>query len=129
MTAPVERRNIKVSPEVHARIYRLAEQLGCASADQAIDRLFGKSAVVLSLTDVQHERWQAYADAAGVPLDQWVVLRCEAAMQYGTDKGSIGMVLDHVRALTQAAGIEVMHRGVPVRVRRPATTAPPTQEN
>jgi hypothetical protein len=121
MTTPVKYKSMKVSPEIHQQVHDLAERLE-TSADGAISHLFNSSTVRLDLTETQHARWQAYADAVGVSLAQWVVLRCEAAMQYGADKGSIGLVLDHVRALTQAAGIEVRRHAIPVRVPRPAPT-------
>ena len=82
MTAPVKRRTIKVSPEVHAAIYRVASKAEGLSADEALQRLF--ASVHLHLSDVQRARWQAYADAAGLDLAEWVILRIERAICKGS---------------------------------------------
>ena len=103
MTSP-ERRSLKVSTAVHSRVHQLATELG-ASADEAIRLLVDSSTVRLPLSTRQHERWTAYADAAGIPLDQWITQRVEAAIQYGTDQGTMADVLRHVRALTAHAGL------------------------
>jgi hypothetical protein len=106
MTAPDERKSMRVSPEVHALVSHLATKLDC-SADEALRHLFHEATVRLDLTDVQRERWQAYADASGVSLAEWIVLRVEAAIQYGCDPGSMHIALDHLRALTAHHGITV----------------------
>lgn len=105
MTNPPDRRSLKVSTGVHSAVHQLATQLG-ASADEAIRLLVDPSTVRLPLSTTQHERWTAYADAAGIPLAAWIEQRVEAAIQYGTDQGTMHAVLKHVRALTSAAGID-----------------------
>ncbi len=101
MTDPTERKSLKVSPSVHSRVHQLATELG-ASAHEAIRVLTDESTVRIPLSTTQHTRWTAYADAAGVPLAEWVTQRVEAAIQYGTDQGTMAEVLKHVRALVRA---------------------------
>lgn len=108
MTTPVKYRGIKVSPETHQAIHDLADRLD-TSADGAIRHLFNKGTVRLDLSETQRERWQTLADAAGVSLAQWVALKCEASTQQAT--ATIGLILDHVRALTDHAGVRVRPAG------------------
>lgn len=119
MTSPVKYKSIKVSPEMHQRIYDLAVRLD-TSAEGAISHLFNSSTEHLGLSETQRERWQTLADAAGISLAQWVVLRCEASTQMPA--ATIGLILDHVRALTDHAGVRVRPAG-----RRPTTE--PQQED
>jgi hypothetical protein len=87
-----------VSTPVHSRVHQLAAQLG-SSADEAIRVLTDESTVRLPLSPEQYERWHAYAAAAGIPLADWITHRIEAAIQYGTDQGTMGEVLKGVRVL------------------------------
>jgi hypothetical protein len=103
MTNPTERKTLKVSPDVHSRVHLVATELG-ASAHEAIRVLTDPSTVRLPLSPVQHERWTRYADAAGIPLAEWITHRVEAAIQYGTDQGTMAEVLRLVRALAKAPG-------------------------
>ena len=119
MTA--KRRTIQVSEETHGRIHDLAERLDI-TADEAVRRLFDMSAVPLHLSDCQRQRWQAYADASGVSLAQWIILRVEAAIQYGCDQGSMHIALDHLRALTAHHGVKV------TRTQPPRPTGATTEE-
>jgi hypothetical protein len=84
----------------------VASELG-ASAHEAIRLLVDPSTVCLPLSTEQHARWTRYAEAGGIPLAQWVEQRVEAAIQFGTDQGTMAEVLRHVRALTAHAGIDV----------------------
>ena len=101
MTDPTERKSLKVSPDVHSRVHQLATELG-ASAQGAIQILMDPSTVRLPLSTTQHERWTRYADAAGIPLAEWITHRVEAAIQYGTDQGTMAEVLRIVRTLAAA---------------------------
>lgn len=98
MNNPPDRKSLKVSPDVHSRVHQLATELG-ASAQGAIRLLVDPSTVRLPLSTTQHERWTAYAEAAGIPLTEWITHRVEAAIQYGTDQGTMAEVLKGVRAL------------------------------
>lgn len=110
------RRSVKLSTPVHSAVHRLATELG-KSADAAVQMLLDPSTVRLPLSTTQHERWTSYADAAGVSLAEWITLRVEAAIQYGSDPGTMHLVLDHVRALALHAEIQVR--------RTPARKTPP----
>lgn len=98
MNNPPARRSLKVSTDVHSRVHQLATQLG-ASADEAIRLLTDASTVRLPLSTVQHEKWTRYAEAAGIPLAEWIIHRVEAAIQYGTDQGTMTEVLKLTRVL------------------------------
>lgn len=100
------RRSVKLSTPVHSAVHQLATQLG-KSADEAVRLLVDPSTVRLPLSTTQHQRWTSYADAAGVPLADWITQRIEAAIQYGSDPGTMHLVLDHVRALALHHDIEV----------------------
>lgn len=106
MNTPPERKSLKVSTDVHSRVHQLATELG-ESAQGAIRVLTDPSTVRLPLSTTQHERWTAYAQAAGIPLAAWIEQRVEAAIQYGTDPGTMHLVLDTVRALAREAGVTV----------------------
>lgn len=98
MNNPAGRKTFKVSTDVHSAVHRLATTLG-ASADEAIRLLVDPSTVRLPLSTEQHATWTRYADAAGIPLAEWITHRVEAAIQYGTDQGTMTEVLKGVRVL------------------------------
>ncbi len=98
MPSTAGRKSVKVSTEVHSRVHQLATELG-ANADEAIRLLVDPSTVRLPLSPEQHARWTAYADASGIPLATWIEHRIEAAIQYGTDQGTMAEVLKHTRLL------------------------------
>lgn len=105
MAETADRRSLKVSTPVHSAVHHLATQLG-KSADEAIRLLVDPSTVRLPLSTTQHERWTAYAQASGIPLADWITQRVEAAIQYGSDPGTMHLVLKHVRALAEHAGLD-----------------------
>jgi len=98
MNNPPERKSLKVSAPVHSRVHQVANELG-ASAHEAIRLLVDPSTVCLPLSPEQHARWTSYAQASGIPLAEWIEHRIEAAIQYGTDQGTMAEVLRHVRTL------------------------------
>lgn len=104
MTAPPEYKTIKVSPEVHRKIHTMANDLN-TSADGAIAFLLGTSTVRVPVSDVQRERWKTAADAAGVTLAEFVVLRVESAIQYTGDPQALKTLYDHVFAIAYHHGI------------------------
>lgn len=98
MTNPTDRKSLKVSTPVHARVHQVASELG-RSAHEAIGLLVDPSTVCLPLSPEQHAEWTRYAEASGIPLAEWITHRIEAAIQYGTDQGTMIEVLRHVRTL------------------------------
>lgn len=104
MTAPVSYKTIKVSSQTHGQIHDLAQQLG-GSADEALAHLLDSSTVRVPVSDIQRQRWNEAAEAAGVSLSEFIRLRIEAALQYGTDPTTIELVYRGVHALCSAAGI------------------------
>lgn len=116
-------KSLKVSAETHQRIHDLAVRLE-TTADGALNHLLGISSVRVPLSDVQRTRWQAYADASGVSLAAWIMLRVEAAMQYGHDPGTMHLVLATVRAIADAEGVTVPRGPVPRPPAPPAGALP-----
>lgn len=82
-----------------------------SNADEVLRNLLSGTHVHLSKN--QRSKWTAYADASGVSLSDWIKLRVEAAIQYGTDPGTMHAALDHLKAITQ-------HLGIPVTLTSPA---------
>jgi hypothetical protein len=105
MTAPVEYKSIKVSPETHRLIHDLAAEMG-GSADTALAHLLATSTVRVPLTPHQYDRWKAKASETGVDVAEFVRNRIEAALLYGTDPGAIGLMYRNIEALCVSAGIK-----------------------
>lgn len=95
---------VQVSPPVHRAVHTLATQLG-TSADGALQAVLDPCTIRVRVSGGQYERWHAYASAAGIPLDKWIEHRVEAAIQYGTDQGTMAEVLKHVRTLVQRTAV------------------------
>lgn len=98
MSNPPDRKSLKVSTRVHSRVHQVASELS-TSAAEAIGLLVDPSTVCLPLSPEQHEKWTSYAEASGIPLAEWITHRIEAAIQYGTDQGTMIEVLKGVRTL------------------------------
>lgn len=104
MTAPVSYKSVKVSPQTHAQIHDLAQQLG-ASADEALAHVLDSYTIRIRLSPLQHERWTTAAAHAGMTVAAFVQARIEAALTYGTDPGAFGLMYRNIAALCTAAGI------------------------
>lgn len=104
MTAPVQYKTIKVSAETHRQIHDLAARLG-GSADDALGHLLDASTIRVPVSDIQRERWSGAAAHAGVSLPEFIRMRVEAALTYGTDPGTLNMIYRDVHALCIANGI------------------------
>ena len=76
------RKSLKVSTPVHSAVHDLATRLG-KTANEAISLLVDESTVRLPLSTEQHARWTAVAQAAGLPLPEWIMQQCEAGIRYG----------------------------------------------
>lgn len=88
MTAPVTYKTLKVSAETHKAVHDLAHRLG-GSADDALQLLIGESTVRIALSEIQRQRWVEAAAAVGVGVGEFVKNRVEAALQYGSDPGTM----------------------------------------
>lgn len=98
MSTPTTK-TIRISAETHARIVRLQDKLGDQTADGAIRFLLSMDAVRVNVTPEQRDRWQAAATAAGLRLSDFVHALTEAAIMYGTDRGTMQLMYQHVREI------------------------------
>lgn len=122
MSAPVETKTIKVSPDVHRRIHSIAAKLE-TTADGAIAFLLGAGTVRVPVTDTERERWNAAAQAAGRSVPEFVKLRVEAALTLGCDPAmlhhNIARIGRTVDAIGRMAGV------LPPQAPHPSTTSTP----
>lgn len=120
MTAPVEYKTLKVSPEVHRKIHTIAAKLE-TSADGAIASLLDSSTVRVPVSEQQRERWTEAAESVGVPVEEFVKLRVEAALQYTGDPAALRTIYDHVFAIAYHHGITPV-RSAPLPRQVPGTS-------
>jgi predicted transcriptional regulator len=120
MATPPEYKTIKVSPEVHRKIHTIANDMN-TTADGAIAFLLGVSTVRVPVSDVQRDRWKAAAEAAGVSLAEFVVLRVESAIQYTGDPQAFKTIYDHVFAIAYHQGLTPV-RAAPLPRQVPSTS-------
>jgi hypothetical protein len=104
MTTPDGTKQARLSAETHRRLMGLAAELG-GTADDALRHLLGLSTIRVPVTEAQRRRWIGQAQAAGVTVEQFVELRVEAAIQYGTDAAAIQQIWHGVNQLCAAAGL------------------------
>lgn len=103
MTAPHPQKTIRVSEEVHRAVHDLAQKIG-GSADDALGHLLGESTVRVPLSDAQRRRWTLAAREVGVSVDQFVKLRVESALQFGSDPNVLELIYKDVQHLRALAG-------------------------
>lgn len=104
MTTPDGTKQARFSGESHRQLMALAAELK-GTADDALRYLIGLSTIRVPVSDIQRERWTAAARAAGVPVDEFIRLRVEACLTFGTDGTGIRRILDGVDALCRHAGL------------------------
>lgn len=113
MTAPPDTKTVRVSPDNHAKLMSLARQLD-GTADDAFGYLIGESTVRVPISDVQRSRWDHAAELAGLSLAQFIVMRVEAALQYGGDPAGLQRIYERVDGIARALELSP-------RVVRPST--------
>ncbi|HEX5566668.1 MAG TPA: hypothetical protein VFY14_07015 [Streptomyces sp.] len=114
MTAPTETKTVRLSPEMHKAVHDLAARLK-GTADDAIRHLTSPDTLRVPVTEIQRERWEAYAEASGVPVADFIKLRVESALEYGCDPGTMHLAMDYLRAIARRMDIKV----IPTKPRRP----------
>lgn len=99
-TPPVDSgiKQLRVSLDTHTRIHNLAAKLN-GTADTAIRHLLGESTVRVPVSDLQRARWTFQADRAGLALPEFVALRVEAALQYGSDPAMIRQIWETINRI------------------------------
>lgn len=95
MSAPVESKTIKVSPDVHRRIHSIAAKLE-TTADGAIAFLLGSGTVRVPVSTTERDRWNDAAQAAGLSVEEFVKLRVEAALALGCDPGILHANIERI---------------------------------
>jgi predicted transcriptional regulator len=103
-TTQAATKTVRIPPELHARLDKLAVHLNGSMAD-AIAWLFDPGMVRISVSPEQGKRWRDAAAANGMPVNEFVSARVEAAIQYGADPGALRRVHDIVYALAKAQGV------------------------
>lgn len=91
-------KQLRVSDDTHNRVHNIADMLK-GTADDAIRYLLGAATVRVPVTDIQRTRWAREADRAGVGLPEWVAMRVEAAIQYGTDPSTCRQIWQTVNQI------------------------------
>lgn len=109
MTSPTDTKTVRVSPQKHAQLMKLAREID-GTADDAIGYLLGESTVRVPIADVQRSRWDHAAELAGLSLAQFIVMRVEAALQYGGDPAGLQRIHERVDAIARA--LELSPRAV-----------------
>lgn len=99
MSTPSNTKTVRVSLENHEQLGALATRLN-GTVDDAVNWLFEREELLrLRVSDVQRERWQVQATAAGLPLGEFIAQCTEAAVQYGLDRGGMVLVAQHIREI------------------------------
>jgi hypothetical protein len=80
------------------------------TADDALRALLGMSTVRVPVTDIQRARWAQAAEEAGVSLEDFVEMRVEAALAFGFDPGTMGLIFQRVNEVAGAVGLPPMER-------------------
>jgi predicted HicB family RNase H-like nuclease len=98
MGTPPSTKTVRVSQETHQRLNDLAERRKC-SVDDVIQSLLAEDLVRVRVTPRQRERWQKAATESGVTLPVFVGHVTEAAVMYGTDRGTMHLLWNHVKEI------------------------------
>lgn len=97
---PSDSKTVRVRAETHRRIMALADRLE-GSADDALSHLLGESTIRIQVSDSQRHRWSESAHAAGVSLQEFIKLRVEAAIQFGSDPDTLRLIYQEVRRIAR----------------------------
>jgi hypothetical protein len=79
----------------------MAAKMPNGTADGAIRYLLGESTVRVPVTDIQRARWTTQAEHAGVTLAEFVALRVEAAIQFGSDPAMLRQIWETTNRIEQ----------------------------
>jgi hypothetical protein len=115
-------KSVRLTPEVHARLSRVADGLN-GTMNDAIAWLLDPNTLRIRLTEDQKKRWAEAAGGNGIELYDFVVYRVEASLHYGADPGVIRRIHDMTLALTRAHNI-IPNPSTPGAARQ-VVTAPP----
>jgi hypothetical protein len=97
-------KTIRVSEDTHRRFMDMAQRQE-STADDTLLALMGESTVRIPLSDIQRKRWSDAAAQAGVTLQQFVVMRVEAALQWGADPSATGAIYGQVQEICRFLGM------------------------
>ena len=88
-----KRKSILVSEETHRLLMEQSKKVRASSMDELLRHYVEENVIRIPVPQVVQSRWKSVADAAGYSVEQWVVQRVEAAIQYNADPGVIGRAL------------------------------------
>jgi hypothetical protein len=91
-------KTVRVSHEMHTQLGALADRLN-GTVDDAVRYLLDRDMVRIPMAPEQRRRWQDAATGTGMKLEEFVTARVEAAIQYGSDRGTIELMYRHIREL------------------------------
>lgn len=77
----------------------LVKTTGASSVDELIASLIGMSTIRVPVSDIQRHRWEIAAQNAGLTIEQFVTMRVEAALTFGTDPGTLRLIYNEVKAI------------------------------
>lgn len=97
-------KSVRVPPELHARLDRLASHLNGTMAD-AVAWLMDPNMVRIAVSAERGRRWKEAANANGMTVADFIIARVEAAIEYGADPGALRRIHDMVHALVKAHDI------------------------
>jgi uncharacterized protein (UPF0210 family) len=96
-------KTIRVSHQTHTAVHRLADDIK-GTAEDALRHLMGQTTIRVPVSDGQRERWSAAAAAAGVSLEEFIVMRVEAAVQFGCDQNVVRQIHQMCMSLVHHTG-------------------------
>jgi predicted transcriptional regulator len=120
-------KTVRVPPQLHARLDRLATHLNGSMAD-AIAWLLSPDMVRINLSPERGRAWRDAAAANGMNVGEFVTARVEAAIQFGADPGVLRRIHDNTAALVKAAGI-IPQQSTPGAERQIVVDAPRRAES
>lgn len=99
-------KSLRITVDTHTQVMRWAAHLN-GTADDALRHLLGMSTVRVPISEGQRARWAEAAQESGMSLPEFIAMRVEAAVHYGGDPGTMGLILAHVQKQSERAGITI----------------------
>lgn len=99
MSSPTNTKTVRVSLETHTQLTALADKLN-GTVDDAVQWLFLRENLVrVPIAEERKPHWQQAATEAGLPLPEFIAAVTDAAVIYGTDRGTMLLAWNHVKEI------------------------------